>query len=1011
MQADRPYPTTVDPCDTSRNFRTEAAMIMGPALDRPADHLVGRSEELGTLERLLDTVDRGQPGALVLVGEPGIGKTRLLKELRTRAELRGHLVLDGSTSELERDLPFAVFADALDEYLEGLDARNLATLSDGVRAEIAHVFPALAGLGGGRAVALQQERYRTHRAVRALLEQLARARPLVLVLDDVHWADAASIELLGVLLRKPPGAAVLTALALRSRQVPERLSSALERASRAGSLIRVELGALTLDQAREVIGGAIDGSAADALYRESGGNPFYLEQLVGSVDRARPAASAADRSLIDIGVPAAVAASLSEELDGLSDQTRRVLEGAAVVGDPFEPDLAANAAGTSEAAVLEAVDELLQRDLIRETEVPRRFRFRHPLVRRAVYGAASGGWRLGAHERCASALAARGATPAARAHHIERSARHGDMAAVATLREAGEVAARVAPASAARWFAGALRLLPLTAPSEERLALLLARAGSLAATGQFAESRADLLDCVDIATRHAPAWLVRVTTACAAVEHLLGLRIEAHRHLASALAGLGGAGSADAVALMIELAVDGLHAGDFEAMGAWAERAVTAARPLDAPALLAAAMAARAWAGAASGSGARAQGDCDGATRLIDELSDDVLANRLDALANLASADLFLDRFPAASRHAQRALDIARATGQGDLLPVVVAMLGGSLWVQGRPGEAGRIFEGAVEAARLAGNDQSLAWMLFNRSIAALAAGDLDVALSTAEESVELEANMEPGLLTATAAAVLATALLEAGQAERSIELILTRAGGEDILLIGGGWRARFLEVLTRALVATGRRADAARAAGNAQACADIVALPSADGLAGLSRAVLALDDGDATSAAAHALAAADAFESVAAVWDAARARELAGRALALAGDPDGAAHQLELAAAGFDAFGAIRYRDQADRELRKLGRHTHRRTQSGSSTGRGIGSLTERELQVARLVVDRRTNPEIAAALFLSQKTVETHLRNIFNKVGVDSRVALARTVERADRLPSAEPATAITR
>lgn len=88
-----------------------------------------------------------------------------------------------------------------------------------------------------------------------------------------------------------------------------------------------------------------------------------------------------------------------------------------------------------------------------------------------------------------------------------------------------------------------------------------------------------------------------------------------------------------------------------------------------------------------------------------------------------------------------------------------------------------------------------------------------------------------------------------------------------------------------------------------------------------------------------------------------------------------------------------------AERELRKLGRRIYRRTRSGSGVGIGIGSLTERELQVTRLVVDRRTNARIAAELFLSEKTVETHMRNIFNKMGVATRVDLARAVERAEQ------------
>ncbi len=969
------------------------------------EQLVGRGGELDALEQMLDELDRGRPGALALLGEPGIGKTRLLTELGARAGLRRHLVLYGFASELERDLPFSVFVDALDEYVGGLDPKQLATLNDDIKAELAHVFPSLSSLGLGRGVASQQERYRTHRAVRALLEHLARTRPLVLALDDFHWADSASIELLGALLRRPTSAAVLIAVALRPRQVPERLLSALGRARRAAALTHLDLDVLTPDEARELLGETVDDAEVAVLYQESGGNPFYLEQLARSFDRAGPAGSASDSSLIGIGIPSAVAASLNEELGLLSDGARLVLEGAAVAGDPFEPDLAADAAETSEAAALDAVDELLQLDLIRQTDVPRRFRFRHPLVRRAVYETTRGGWRLGAHERCAKALAARGATAAARAHHVERSSREGDLRAVAILREAGEETARLAPASAARWFGAALRLLPASAPSEVRVPLLLARAGSLAATGQFAESHADLLECVEHALRDAPGWRVRVATACAAVERLLGLQTEGHRHLATALADLGGADSADAVALMVELAMDASYAGDYDAMRGWAERSVATAESLGDRDLLAAAVAVRAWASAAAGDGQLAQRHCDEATDLVDQLSDGVLAGRLDALANLATADLFLDRFPAATRHAQRALDIGRATGQGDLFPLIVAMLGGSLWVQGKPREGGELLEGAVEAARLAGNVQSLAWMLFNRSIAALVAGDLDVALSTAEESVELEGSMEPGLLSATAAAVLASALLETGQAERSAEVILTRAGGEEIRLIGGSWRARFLEVLTRALLATGRRADAKRAAAAAQSCADAVGLPSAAGFACLASAAVALDLGNPAPAAERALGAAGVLESVTALWDAARARALAGRAFARAGDHDAAAQQLELAAAAFASFGSLRYRDQAERELRNLGRHVHRRSRPGKRDATGIAALTTRELEIARLVVDRKTNAQIAAELYLSQKTVETHLRNIFNKMGVGTRVALARAVERSDRTTSGQP------
>ncbi|HSM16094.1 MAG TPA: helix-turn-helix transcriptional regulator, partial [Gemmatimonadales bacterium] len=327
------------------------------------------------------------------------------------------------------------------------------------------------------------------------------------------------------------------------------------------------------------------------------------------------------------------------------------------------------------------------------------------------------------------------------------------------------------------------------------------------------------------------------------------------------------------------------------------------------------------------------------------------------------------------------------------------AMLGASLWVLGKPLEAGEVFDGAVEAARLAGNVQNLAWNLFNRSIAALAAGDVSLALATAEESVELLGGMQPGALSAMAACVLAAALLEAGQADRSVDLLLTQAGGEELVQIGGGWRARFLELLTRALLVAERPAEAERAAAAARVCAETVGLPTAVAMASLAEAALALDTGSPDIAAEQASSAADALESVDALFDAARARVIAGRALGLAGNHDDAGLELGRAAAAFESFGALRYRDQTERELRKLGYHIQHRTRSGETGVLGIESLTERERQVVRLILDRKTNREIGAELFISRKTVETHLRNIFHKMNVASRTELARAVELGDR------------
>jgi DNA-binding NarL/FixJ family response regulator len=959
---------------------------------------VGRADELASLEHRLGELDRGCPGAVELAGEPGIGKTCLLRELAARAGARGHLVLSGAASEFEHDLPFSVFVDALDEYVAGLEPGRLATLDGAVQAELAHVFPSLSALAGGQPVSPQHERYRSHRAVRELLKRLAAPVPLVLMLDDVHWADSASVELLGALLRRPPAAAVLVAVALRPCQLPERLSAALGRAHRAAALTRVELGALTPVEARALLGETVGAAEATVICEESGGNPFYLEQLARSLERAGTVPPTSETSLTGIGVPPAVAAALSEELALLSEDTRLVLEGAAVAGDPFEPELAAAAAATSEASAMDAVDELLQVDLISPTAVPRRFRLRHPLVRRAVYEAAPVGWRLGAHERCAEALAAHGAAAAARAHHIERSARVGDLAAVAVLREAGEQAVRLAPASAARWFGAALRLLPETAPGEERVTLLLARAGALTATGQFAGGHSALLEGLALVPAESIALRTTLTTACARVEHRLGRYERAHGRLVSELSGLPEPASAQAVDLLIELALNEFYRSQYGSMFHWAQRAVSAAEMLADPPLRAAALAMPALACAMTGAGGPARSCRTGAASVVDSLSDSELSRRLDAATWLAAAELYLDRYAEADAHATRALALARATGQGELFLVLYQILGRAWYVRGKLDQATELLDGAIEAARLSGQTQALAGNLFNRSVVALAAGDLGTAMITAQESADLARDLDQGFVSAWAAVRLAGVLLETGEPGNAIGLLLSHAGGEQQALIPGGWRAYCLELLTRCWLALGHSRQAGRAAACAQATAAAVQLPLAAAWADRATAAVALSAGDPAHAAERALASAAAADKVGAPIEAALSRIAAGRALARAGQAERAVTELQRAATQLDACGALRYRDQAERELGKLGHRIHRRTRPGKPGAAGIESLTERELQIAWLVADRKTNPQIAAELFLSQKTIETHLRNIFHKINVTSRVGLARAVEHAD-------------
>ncbi len=960
-----------------------------------AEALVGREAELALLDRLLDESCAGAYRFVALSGEPGIGKTSVLSQLGRHAIARECLVLEGRASELERELPFGLVVDAFDAYLESLDARTYDRLAADGLGELASVFPALRSLGAGASEPrTAAERFRAHHAVRELMERLAARQPLLLALDDVHWSDGASLELMGHLLRRPAQAAVMVVVAFRTGQADPALFAAIEVGAREGQVEQLRLGPLAPAMTEKLVEAA---SAAErqSLYEESGGNPFYLLQLARS--RQPPTGVAADVPAGAEGVPAAVTAAIATELDGLAAPVRAFVEAAAVAGDPFELDLAVAAAAMPEPDALSALDELIARDLVRSGELPRRFQFRHPLVRRAVYVSCSPGMRLAAHERSANALAARGAPASALAHHVEQYARHGDAASVMVLREAGVEVAERAPSSAARWFETALRLLPGSALPEARAELLLPLAAACAATGRLEDSRAALIEMIELTAPDDTGTRVRLISGCAGVEQLLGRHGEAHQRLTTALEGLPDEDSPEAAALMLELTVDAFYGMNYDGMCAWGARTLETARALGDRPMMATAAAITSFACTLQPETiSAAHAHHAEAAALVDEMSDDELAKQLNAVAWLCPAEFYLDRLEQGIAHAERGLAVARATGQGDYFPTLAQALANLLMTSGRPNEAVELLEGVVESARLSDHTLGLAWSLLNRGFAGFVAGEAEEAVRASEEAVALTDGLDDSPVVAWTGAVLGYALLQAGDPARAHEVLIRHCGGDELPRIPGAWRANWLEVMTRCCLALGRMDDARRIATLASELAGRYRLPLSTAIGRRAVAAVALEDGDAATAAEAALGAAAGAEEIGARIEAAVARGLAGRALVEMGETDRGAAELERASAELEACGAPRRREPIERELRKLGRGVRRRTRPGKADSKGVAALTGRELEVARLVVDRRTNPEIAAELFLSIKTVETHMRNIFRKLDAGSRVDVARIIER---------------
>ncbi|HWC25929.1 MAG TPA: AAA family ATPase, partial [Solirubrobacteraceae bacterium] len=624
--------------------------------------LFGRDPELETLKRALSAVRGGAARAIGIFGEPGIGKTALLRELSASAAAAGLLVLAGRGAEHERDLAFGLAVDALDDHVSTLHARQLESLGAAREAELAAVLPAVAQHVPAAEPASGAERFRYHRSLRALLELLARERPLVLLLDDVHWADDASLELILHLIRRPPRSPHLLVFAGRRVGPALRLLDALRSAPAAEHL---ELRPLPDADAAELLRGVDDAALRARLMREAAGNPLYLEELALVAGRRQAS------------LPSSLIAAVQQEVSAVPPASRALLEGAAVAGDPFDPELAARAAALEEDA-LASLDRLVAADLVRPAQAARGFRFRHPLVRRAVYDAAPPAWRLAAHERVAAELARRGAPLAVRAYHVEQSARPGDDDAVELLTRAAAEAAEAAPATAARLYETARRLLP-AGDAVRHAAVLAPRASALASAGHLNESREAFERAAELLAPDAPERIMLVAR-CATIENVLGLHGPARRRLERALASLPDAAPAESrAALETQLALTAVFAADAPAVRLWAGRALETAAgappgsPLAGAAVLGDGLVSLGllW----SRDPTRSRWHIERALRGFADLSDEVVAAWPQSAWVLGHTLLLLERHAESQEVMRRGLRIARAERIGHLVAPLSTLL------------------------------------------------------------------------------------------------------------------------------------------------------------------------------------------------------------------------------------------------------------------------------------------------------------------------------------------------
>jgi DNA-binding SARP family transcriptional activator len=475
-----------DPALAWRSPEQPPALVAGP--------LHGRDDELGRLLAAYGTAGAGAAKVVTVLGEAGIGKTRLLQELAATARRHGALVLWGRCLEGAWVPPYQAFVEAITGYAAQVGASRLRADLGPAAGPLAQLVPELRELlpDVPTAEPLQpdEERLRLLDAVARFLAGLTAHGPVVLVLDDLQWADASTLVTLRHIARVLVGQRLLLVGAYRGGEAGPDLVDALGALRTEAEVTAVHLRGLAADELGRLLGALADApvsaALAGAIQHETRGNPFFAREVLRHLLETQALGVDADGALeadlpLEV-VPEGLRDVLARRRARLSPDANRFLDTAAGFEGPFPFAVVAEVAELEDAAALAALDELLQAGLVEPDVAPDRYQFGHALIRHAVYADLNPSRRVRLHRRLAHALqAARAVSPArvaageVAAQYQRSAALPGAEAGVAPALEAAEQAqAASAYGEAASFLTVACELAP---PGDARLPRLRARLG------------------------------------------------------------------------------------------------------------------------------------------------------------------------------------------------------------------------------------------------------------------------------------------------------------------------------------------------------------------------------------------------------------------------------------------------------------------------------------------------------------------------------------------------------